>query len=343
MRAAVISLTENGRKLSARLTETAAFLEAERFCFHSHCDKNSHTFDDLGDLVADIFQKYDALVFICACGIAVRSTAPHLNSKTTDPAVIVIDDCGKFVIPLLSGHIGGANALAERIAEVLGAQAAITTATDTGGRFSPDSFAAANGLIITDMNASKAIACAVLDGEKIGFISDCGYDNIPPELCTNTDCRTGIYVGCNDKMPFPVTLKLVPKNIVLGIGCKRATNCETIERAVKSALDSAGIAFERVICAATIDLKADEAGLLGFCEKYGLKLHVFTAQMLMEADGDFTSSDFVKSITGVDNVCERSAVKCSGGRLIMRKTAADGVTVAAAEKPMTLDFERKVL
>jgi cobalt-precorrin 5A hydrolase len=144
-------------------------------------------------------------------------------------------------------------------------------------------------------------------------------------------------------MPFPVTLRLVPKNIVLGIGCKRATNCETIERAVRSALDSAGIAFERVICAATIDLKSNEAGLLGFCEKYGLKLHFFTAQMLMEADGDFTSSDFVKSITGVDNVCERSAVKCSGGRLIMRKTAAGGVTVAAAEKLMTLDFERKVL
>ena len=343
MRAAVISLTENGRKLSARLTESAAFLESERFCFHRHCDKNSHTFVDLGGLVADIFQKYDALVFVCACGIAVRSTAPHLNSKTTDPAIIVIDDCGKFVIPLLSGHIGGANALAERIAEVLGAQAAITTATDTGGRFSPDSFAAANGLIITDMSAAKAIAAAVLDGEKIGFISDLEYENIPPELCTDTYCRMGIYVGCNDKIPFPVTLKLVPQNIVLGIGCKRGTDCETIERAVNSALDASGIAFERVFCAATIDLKSNEAGLLGFCEKYGLKLHFFTAQMLMEADGDFTYSDFVKNITGVDNVCERSAVKCSGGHLVMRKTAADGVTVAAAEKPITLDFERKVL
>lgn len=343
MKTAVISLTENGRRLSEAIAEKAQFCDIERFCFRSHTDKASRSFDSLSGLVSGIFNDYNALVFVCACGIAVRAIAPHLRSKTSDPAVIVIDDCGRFVIPVLSGHIGGANALAECLAEQLGAQAVITTATDTGGHFSPDSFAAANGLIITDMTAAKAIAAAVLEGEMIGFVSEYEYKNIPPELSADTDRRTGIYVGCGEKKPFPVTLKLVPRNVVLGIGCKRGTACEVIENAVISALSNAGIALERVCSAATINLKANEAGLLGFCEKYGFELTAYPAAKLMEVSGEFAKSDFVKSITGADNVCERSAVRCSGGPLILRKTAADGVTVAAAEMPVLLDFERRML
>lgn len=343
MKAAIISLTENGRKLSGGIAEKADFLCCERFCFASHSDCSAKSFDSLSELVSHIFEKYDALVFICACGIAVRAVAPHLRSKTTDPAVVVIDDCGRFVISVLSGHIGGANELAKRLAEQLGAQAVITTATDTGGHFSPDSFATANGLIITDMDAAKEIAAAVLDGEKIGFVSDYGYINMPEEFSAGTDCRTGIYVGCGKKMPFPVTLKLVPRNIVLGIGCKRGTDCGAIESVAAAALKSADIAIERVCAVATIDLKADEVGLLALCEKHSWELCIYTAEELENVGGEFTPSDFVKSVTGVDNVCERSAVRCSGGQLILRKTAANGVTVAVAEIPLTLDFERKIL
>ena len=219
----------------------------------------------------------------------------------------------------------------------------VTTATDTGSHFSPDSFAVANDLMITDMNAAKAIASAVLDSEKVGIVSDYEYINLPKDLLESTDCRTGIYIGNRDLKPFSVTLNLTAKNIVLGIGCKRGSECDKIENAVLAALKTAGIDFERICAIATIDLKADEKGLLGFCEKHDLRISAYTAQELMDVEGDFSSSDFVKSVTGVDNVCERSAVKCSGGRLILRKTAADGVTVAAAEKPLILDFERKIL
>ena len=332
MKTAIISITENGRKLSRRISDSAFFLNTERYCFCSHTDEMSRSFEDLKDLVSGIFNKYEAIVFVCACGIAVRSVAPCIRSKISDPAVIVIDDCGKFVIPVLSGHIGRANAVAENLAELIGAQAVITTATDTGSHFSPDSFAVANDLMITDMNAAKAIASAVLDSEKVGIVSDYEYINLPKDLLESTDCRTGIYIGNRDLKPFSVTLNLTAKNVVLGIGCKRGTECDKIENAVLAALETAGI-----------DLKADEKGLLGFCEKHDLRISAYTAQELMDVEGDFSSSDFVKSVTGVDNVCERSAVKCSGGRLILRKTAADGVTVAAAEKPLILDFERKVL
>lgn len=343
MKAAMISLTENGRMLSALIAEKADFLSSERFCFKGHGDCSAQSFDSLAGLAADVFDRFDALVFVCACGIAVRAVAPHLRSKTTDPAVVVIDDCGRFAIPVLSGHIGGANALAERLAELIGAQAVITTATDTGGHFSPDSFAAANGLIISDMEAAKAVAAAVLDGEKTGLVSDYEYVDLPRDVSAGTDCRTGLYVGSGDVKPFPVTLRLVPRNVVLGIGCRRGTDCGAIESAVVNALKAADIAAERVYAVATIDLKADEAGLLALCEKHGWELCTYTAEELRNVSGDFSTSDFVKSVTGVDNVCERSAVLCSGGKLVLRKTAADGVTVAAAEMPVILDFGRKML
>lgn len=344
MRAAVISFTEKGRLLSQKVTD---FLNeehtAERFCFHTHTDENSQSFDDVYALSAKLFNAYDALVFVCASGIAVRAIAPHIRSKAGDPAVIVIDDCGKFVIPLLSGHIGGANRLAQLIAENIVAVPVITTATDVGGRFSPDSFAKANGLVITDLDAAKKIASAVLDGEKIGLLSEYPCENIPPEISLDKACKIGIYIGTDDaKKPFETTLFLPPKNIVVGIGCKRGTSCEMIEAHVKACFESAKISEERLCAAATIDIKSDEKGLLEFCRKRKIRLLTYSAEELMSVNGSFESSDFVLKTTGTDNVCERSIV-CSGADPILPKTAENGVTAALGELPVSIDFERKML
>ena len=298
----------------------------------------------MGSMVGRLFKRSDAFIFVCACGIAVRAVAPLLGTKADDPAVIVMDDSGRFVIPVLSGHIGGANRLAELLADALGNTAVITTATDVGGQFSPDSFAVANGLIITDLAAAKEIAAEVLDDEKVGFSTEYRHGGLPDELTEFGICRTGIYVGTEtDVKPFDVTLRLVPRNIVLGIGCKKGTSAEAVETAVSRALAEAGIDAERVREVATIDLKAQEEGLLGFCGRREIELRTYTAEELMAVKGDFDSSEFVRETTGADNVCERSAVLCSGGKLVLRKTAFDGVTVAAAEAPVYLDFERNVL
>ncbi|MGN0587197.1 MAG: cobalt-precorrin 5A hydrolase [Oscillospiraceae bacterium] len=344
MKIAVISITEKGRLLSRKIT---AFLNekhsVERFCFHTHSDEIAHSFDDISSLTAKLFIGYDALIFVCACGIAVRSIAPHIVSKTCDPAVIVIDDCGKFAVPILSGHIGGANCLAGLISENIGAVPVITTATDVGGRFSPDSFAKANGLIITDINAAKEIAAAVLDGEKIGLCSDYPCENIPSEFLPDGACRTGICISADrSKKPFDVTLSLVPRNIIVGIGCKRNTSCDTIETHIVHCFETAGIDLDRLCAAATIDIKADEKGLIEFCQKYKINLLTFSADELMKVSGSFSCSGFVLEKTGTDNVCERNAVK-AGGKLILPKTTGSGVTAALAEFPVTLDFERKVL
>ncbi|MBP3309648.1 MAG: cobalamin biosynthesis protein [Ruminococcus sp.] len=345
MRISIISVTEKGRKLSLRLCELLEERHTvKRYCHLKHGDGLSEAYDSIHSLTERLFTVSDALIYICASGIAVRSIAPFIRSKTSDPAVIVIDDCGKYIIPILSGHIGGANRIAEIIAAQTGAAAVITTATDIGGVFSPDSFAAANNLIVTDLKAAKAAAATVLDGEKIGFASDYEHINMPEQFFSESASRIGICVSADSKRrPFDITLNLVPKNIVLGIGCKKNTPTELIERRISETFNACGLDMERICCISTIDIKAREEGIVSYCRKRKLELHSFSAAELMAAEGDFEKSEFVLKTTGTDNVCERSAVLCSGGKIIIRKNAADGVTLAAAEMPVNLDFERKEL
>ena len=342
MKISIFSVTEKGRKLSQNISEILSENTVVRYTFSKHGDENSVLFSDMKKTVGDVFYATDVLVFVCACGIAVRSIAPFIENKQTDPAVLVIDDNGKFVISLLSGHIGGANRFAEMLAKKMNAQPVVTTATDIGGKFSPDSFAGANGLIITDLNAAKALASAVLDGERLGLVSEYECSNIPSEIEENKACRCGIYIGSENKKPFDITLKLMPKNIVLGIGCKKNTPSGMIEKAVKNALEKNDISFERVCAVTSIDIKQNEKGMIGFCEKYRLLYHTFSADELMSVKGDFTRSDFVKSVTGADNVCERSCSLHTGNKLLFKKYSENGVTVAASEKLIIIDFKKEL-
>lgn len=337
MRAALISVTERGAALSAELADLGV-CACVRYAHEAHADAIAVPFSSVYDVTAELFVAYDALVYIGAAGIAVRAIAPHIRSKAADPAVLVIDEQGRFVIPVLSGHLGGANALAEAIAAKLGAVPVITTATDIGGRFSPDSFAAANFLHITDLSAAKAVAAAVLAGEPIGLVSDFPFENCPPELHPGENCRVGLCIGYDtEKKPFPVTLSLVPQDLVLGIGCRRGVSAAQIAEQV----ERSGIPLERVRIVSTIDRKADEPGLLAFCREQRLKLVTCTAAVLAKVAGAFRGSDFVQETIGVDNVCERSAVCVSGGALVYPKCAGNGVTCAAAACEIRLDFAKR--
>lgn len=344
MKVSIISVTENGRTLSQKISDCLSEEHSiERFCFYKNSDENAVPFSDITSLTADIFYNNEVLVFVCACGIAVRSIATLIKSKGTDPAVIVIDDNGRFVIPVLSGHLGGANAFAVFAAEKIGAVPVITTATDIGGKFSPDCFAKANNFLIKNLVSAKEIAAAVLNGERIGLVSDYECKNIPPEISSDKQYRTGLCISSDiTRKPFEVTLNLVPKNIVIGVGCKRGTPCEAIEKHISESLEKACIDINRVCAVTTIDIKAGEKGLCDFCVKRGIKLFTYTAEELMSVRGNFTKSDFVLSQTGADNVCERSVVK-HGGRLIMPKISGNGVTAAAGEMPVIPDFLKEIL
>ena len=278
-----------------------------------------------------MFTNVDAMIFIGACGIAVRSIAPYVKSKKTDPAVLCMDEQGKFVISLLSGHIGGANGLTEEVAAVTGAVPVITTATDVNHKFAVDVFAVKNHCEICEMELAKEASALLVDGKKIGFCSRFSVDGaIPEELVTEKaeKLQMGICITASEQdSPYERTLHLIPKMITIGIGCKKNTPPEWIEERVLTVLAKAGISEKAVRQVASIDLKAQEPGILRLAEKYDWQYCTFSAEELKKAKGTFTSSAFVKKITGIDNVCERSAV-LAGGRLIRKKEAVDGVTVA---------------
>lgn len=257
---------------------------------------------------AEVFNTSDALLFIGAAGIAVRAIAPLVRSKTTDPAVLVMDELGRHIIPILSGHIGGANELAMDIAARTGAEPVITTATDIHGLPAIDVWATKHDCAIENPTAIKDVSAAVLRGESVGVM----------------------ITERNIKPPFPVTLTLRPRTMALGAGCRRGVDSAVFEKAALDFLDRCGVSLLSVRALATIDIKRDERALIDFAGKYKLNMETFTAVRLGSLSGAFAHSDYVLKAVGVDNVCERAAVCASGGRLLRGKTIYEGITFALA-------------
>ncbi len=285
----------------------------------------------------ELFAWADAMIFVGSAGIAVREIAPHVKDKRTDPAVICADDGGKYVIPLLSGHIGGANELAKQIAKTLCAVPVITTATDVNHRFSVDTWATKNGFIIDKMALAKAVSAEILERD-IPVCSDFPVmSDYPKGVVPGEEGELGICLSWEKKTPFKRTLRLIPPVLHLGIGCRKGTEAETIDQAVEQVLDTYRIDKRAIKCVASIDLKKEEKGLLTYAEKNQWQTVFYKAEELQAAKGDFTPSSFVKDVTGVDNVCERAAAM-GAKRLIVKKTAINGVTIAIAAEHLEVHF-----
>jgi len=294
------------------------------------------------DWTKESFAAADAIVFICATGIAVRNIAPYVKHKAVDPAVISIDDKGRFVISLLSGHIGGANDLAKEIAEKIGAVPVITTATDIRGKFSVDSYAEKHDMHIGSMLLAKDVSSVIVDGGRVGLASNIPVTGgIPPELDLNGKEDLGIFISYSgSEGPFAKTLRLTPRCHILGIGCRKGILTEKIEVLVNEVLERENISLKSVKAVASIDIKNNEEGLLGFSKKIGAEPIFFSSDELASLpDMGFTPSDAVRKVTGVDNVCERAAYAASrNGEIIVKKTSKDGVTLAVVREPFFLDF-----
>ena len=284
-----------------------------------------------------LFREADALIFVSACGIAVRKIAPYIRSKTTDPAVICLDEGGNFVISLLSGHIGGANELAKRIAAGLGATPVVTTATDVRGRFSVDAWAAEKGYAISSMAGAKAVSAAILERD-IPVSSEFPMPKkLPAGLYAGESGELGIYIGFQKREPFAETLQLIPKALHLGLGCRKGIQKEQVLRAIQSVMNRENLDIRGIADAGSITLKKDEEGLLEACRELEIPIRFYAPEVLNALPGTFTPSAFVASVTGVDNVCERAA-RMSGDYLIVKKSAEDGVTVALAASNWEVDF-----
>jgi len=350
MEIAVISFTRNGFALSEKIIAILKQQEHRTECYvKSRYLKEEDAIqveEALPAWAGEMFVSKDAIIFIGASGIAVRAIAPHIQDKQNDPAVLILDEQGRFCIPLLAGHIGGANELAFLLCEELGAQAVVTTATDVNRRFAVDVFAKKNGLFISDMKLAKEVSAKLLHGESVGFYSELPvHVELPEGLVAVSNgtkaAELGIYIGIyHDKVPFNKTLFLIPSNVVLGLGCKKGTPKELIKALVEETCRLQGIFPETISRICSIDLKKEEPGIISYSKERDLDFITYTAEELKAVPGKYSASDFVTSVTGVDNVCERSARLGSHmGRLIQDKTGKNGVTVALAIEDRSVDFE----
>lgn len=355
----MICFTERGawvcRRLFHKLKETGEECEAiipKRFLREEWKKEGLKEREEefLSQWTGKMFAEKRAMIFVSATGIAVRAIAPWIRDKMTDPPVVTVDEGAQFVIPLLSGHVGGANELARHIADWLEAVPVITTATDVNGKFAVDLFASAYHMTIIDRKEAKNISAAVLEGKQIGVFSDLPIKKLLDGFVMDRWCEENICITVKDPS-FPEKkasyLRLVPRAVVLGVGCRRGTDPEFMKEKVFALLKEHGIDPAAVKAIASVDVKQDEPAVLdlkqlfdGECLHQPCEQRFYTPEQLNQVPGDFKESAFVKKQIGVGNVCERSAC-AAGGKLLVEKQAGDGITLAAAlEWQGELDFSK---
>ena len=292
-------------------------------------------------------QERRAMLFVGACGIAVRAIAPYVKDKTTDSPVLVIDEQGAYVIPILSGHLGGANELAAALSEKINAIPVITTATDLNRKFAVDVFAKRNGLFLMNREGIVKVSSKVLEGETITLAIEAGHMEkecqIPDEVRVvsyPTDSPVDIVIT-SEKPQVEATVWLKPREYVIGMGCRRGKEAEKIEAFICRSIKEAGVSIEQIFALASIEQKKEEQGFLSWSRKQKLPFLTYQAEELQQVHGTFQKSAFVKERVGVDNVCERAALKACGsrGKLIYEKHAEDGMTIAITKREWSVNFD----
>lgn len=345
MKTAIIALTKNGTELALKMGPPLAadlYLKSDLAGQDRllSADLPIHPFsNDFKGMIQAIFHSYDAIIFVMACGIVVRSIAPHIKDKCSDPAVVVVDELGHFVVSLLSGHIGGANRLAERIAALTGGVPVITTATDLNGVPAFDELAMDNGCVIENINDLKYISSELVNGGKVGFYTDCGTaGQLPPDIEPYHSGQTDKFVvAVTNSVEPPVQAEKVfyirPKNLIIGLGCKKGKTRREIEDAVLDFLKRNRKSPFSLKCLASIDLKANETGILEFCRERNIDFRTFTVEEIKPIEPQFTLSDFVRETVGVGSVAEACAMLAGRNlRLACPKTVYPGITLALAEE-----------
>ena len=310
----IVTFTKKGRNLAETIISACSDIGAEL------ADRDSK----LSDICREAFKNREAVVFIGAMGIAVRSIAPYVADKLSDPPVIVIDEAGKHVIPVLSGHIGGANELAVRIADSINAEPVLTTATDVSGAFSVDLFAKENDLRIVNREGIAKVSSSALEGKAVTIC----IKDYPPQNYVD------VLVTDESSLKDSASIVLCPRKYAVGIGCRKGKPLDEIRNFAESVLTENGIIADEIGAIATVDVKKNEPGLLRLSQYWRVPLLAFDSAVLNKVQGEFASSERVLSAVGTDNVCERASAAAAGKgyKLIVRKTACNGITIAVSER-----------
>ena len=298
-------------------------------------------FESLAPAVAGCFHRYTGHVFIMATGIVVRTVAPLMIHKTQDPAVVVVDDRGQFVISLLAGHLGGANTLAEQVAAAIGATPVITTATDVNAVPAIDVLAQEAGMAIENPQAIKTVNMALLTGAAVEVHDPFGLlsNRIPNARGLGPGGPLVPRVFVDDRLldAPPGALILRPRSLIAGIGCNRGTAADEIRGLLLATLRDAGLSRASLRGLTSIDLKADEPGLIALAQELGLPIDFFGREEINRVgDAVQTPSAMVEKHIGVKSVCEATAILATrGGELVVPKRTTRNATVAIARVNFT--------
>lgn len=301
----------------------------------------------LNNITKECFEKYDSIIFISSTGIAVRAISKYLVSKDKDPAVVVVDVCNKFSISLVSGHLGGANKLTLMVSEVLGNTPVITTATDNMDILAPDIIAMNNNLIIDDLKIAKIIAGRLVNREDVYFKDDKSIIKCPngyietDEIHGNAiwithkklreqKIKESKVISYLSEYETRTALKLIRKDIILGIGCKRNTDSEKLFNFVSDILAQENIDIRAVEKIASINIKSDEKAILDLAVNLKCDLTFFSSQEIAKVEHKYEGSEFVKKSIGVSAVSE-PVIELAGGNIIVKKIKRDGMTLAIGE------------
>ncbi len=327
MEKVAICFTEHGRAVIEKLNSRAKETGIEPVIPYAGGEGKDypgfhHIENGLSGFFEEAFARGQAVLFVGAMGICIRGLAPFVKDKLVDPPVLVIDDAGRYVIPVLSGHVGGANKLAVTIAELLDAEAVLTTSTDVNGVFSADVYAREENLSIANRSGIKKVSAKAIEGKAITL----SIKDYPPKE------KVDIIVADQTDAEYDLLLK--PRLYTLGVGMKKDKDPAEAEAFFLQVLKEHALTTDDLYAICTIDVKQDEPALRIFSQKYSVPLVTFDAALLKKAEGAFTASFFVEQTVGVDNVCERAAMlgAGAGAKMVLQKTSGGGITAAICRR-----------
>lgn len=342
---AVFALTSGGAALARILTKKLGahlYLPARLKVaggLEEDLPENTFFFVNFRETLGKFFGAYRGFIFIMATGIVVRTIAPLLRSKYTDPAVVVMDEAGRFAISLVSGHVGGANRLARQLAALTGGIPVITTATDVRGKPAVDILAKQLNCVPVPPARVKEINRALAEGEPVWLTSQWP---VPEELSRGFEAAGPypsrgweVIITRDPAVVKEKSLHLLPRNLIAGVGCRRGVSREMIISALDNVLAEIPGGIKRLKALATADIKKDEAAIFQAARHYGLPVQVISRDEIKELEGTYEESEFVKKTVGVGGVCEPAAIIASGrGKIVIPKRKMGPVTVAVAEEKL---------